>query len=226
MDNIFTSLLTFLANTEVQLLLVILAVLAIAAAVMLQGRRRRPVPLTMPASVTAELQSQTSDQTDRQHNNHTAPLTMMDRSTRGDLSDDRQMPVSADPVQAEPALFVGRTEDETIENLSLEAAQAKCAGLLAIVKQQLEASASPGAATSLRELIRIAAANGLHDQHAAARLELGELARQDGDLITACEHWQIARGLFHELKNPPRVKAVEKRMSDHGCPTDWVLNDF
>ena len=47
-----------------------------------------------------------------------------------------------------------------------------------------------------------------------------------GDLTTACEHWQIARALFHELKQGRDHAAVETRMLRNGCPTDWVLTDF
>ena len=52
------------------------------------------------------------------------------------------------------------------------------------------------------------------------------MARKSGDLTTACEHWQIARGLYVELKKEGELEQVEARMHDNGCPTDWVLNDF
>ena len=61
---------------------------------------------------------------------------------------------------------------------------------------------------------------------AMARLELGDLARACGDLTTACEHWQMARALFTDLKRPAETVAAEKRMESAGCPTDWVLNQF
>jgi tetratricopeptide (TPR) repeat protein len=70
-------------------------------------------------------------------------------------------------------------------------------------------------------------ANGRHKGvHAQARLVLGDLAHAGGDLTTACEHWQIARALFFELKQPHDHKAAETRMLRNGCPTDWVLTDF
>lgn len=62
--------------------------------------------------------------------------------------------------------------------------------------------------------------------HAKARLELGDIARAAGDLTTACEHWQIARGLYFDTRRSSDLEAVEARMQRHGCPTDWVLNDF
>jgi hypothetical protein len=108
----------------------------------------------------------------------------------------------------------------------LEDAGAGCAQLLHRAQSQLQAGDTKAAAATLRETILLAVTGELPDHHAAARLELGELARQDGDLITACEHWQIARALFQDLKNGARVKTTEARMRDHGCPTDWVLTDF
>jgi tetratricopeptide (TPR) repeat protein len=82
------------------------------------------------------------------------------------------------------------------------------------------------AAEALRKAIRLSAKLDLKDAHAAARLELGDLVGEQGDLTTACEHWQIARGLFYEIKSPGELAAAEKRMRQNGCPTDWVLNDF
>jgi cytoskeletal protein RodZ len=116
-------------------------------------------------------------------------------------------------------------EHEASDNRS-EAAEAVCARLLGVAQSQVQSGQALAAAATLREAIHLAASIGLTGQHAAARLELGELARLDGDLITACEHWQIARGLFHDLGARERVKAAETRMREHGCPTDWVLNDF
>ena len=152
---------------------------------------------------------------------HGVPLSIMDRSRPAD-----QDYTHAERANSpEPQAPVQSSRDVPDASRPGDAAQ-RCIGLLALAQSQLQAGSPPAAAGVLRDVIRLAAANGLNDHHAAARLELGELARQDGDLITACEHWQIARGLFHDLKNSARVKAVEMRMRDHGCPTDWVLNDF
>jgi hypothetical protein len=78
----------------------------------------------------------------------------------------------------------------------------------------------------LRETVRLAAKAKAAALHGEARLELAELARAAGDLTTACEHWQLARALFHDLKQRERVGETERLMQRHGCPTDWVLNDF
>jgi tetratricopeptide (TPR) repeat protein len=78
----------------------------------------------------------------------------------------------------------------------------------------------------LRKSIRAAASAGLKETHAKARVALGDIAQAKGDPATACEHWQIARGLFHELKRQGEHDAVDARMQRNGCPTDWVLTDF
>jgi uncharacterized iron-regulated membrane protein len=82
------------------------------------------------------------------------------------------------------------------------------------------------AAARLRDAIGVAALGGLDGPHAAARVELAGLYLEQGDPITACEQWQIARQLFHQLKRPTDRDAVDRRMLDNGCPTDWVLTDF
>jgi hypothetical protein len=78
----------------------------------------------------------------------------------------------------------------------------------------------------LRKSIGAAAGTGLKETHAKARVALGDIAQAKGDPVTACEHWQIARGLFYELKLKGAHDAVDARMQRNGCPTDWVLTDF
>jgi len=97
---------------------------------------------------------------------------------------------------------------------------------LSVAMREREAGAPDRAAEALRRAIRFASAHGQTDVHAAARLELGDIAEQGGDLTTACEHWQLARNLFHGLGQSQRVEEADKRMLSRGCPTDWVLNDF
>ncbi len=72
----------------------------------------------------------------------------------------------------------------------------------------------------------IAAKYGPKIAHAEARLELAEWAHKAGDLITACEHWQIARTVLQEDGQAKASAGVDQRMRDNGCPTDWVLTDF
>jgi len=82
------------------------------------------------------------------------------------------------------------------------------------------------AADLLRKSILGATSAGQKDTHAKARLALGDIAHSNGDPATACEHWQIARSLFRELRQSGEHDAVEGRMRRNGCPTDWVLTDF
>ncbi len=97
---------------------------------------------------------------------------------------------------------------------------------LALAHCRLDAGDNADAEELLRKCIR-GAAPALHKAtHAKARLALGDLAHAGGDPTTACEHWQIARALFHELKQAADHAAAEQRMLRNGCPTDWVLTDF
>ncbi len=79
---------------------------------------------------------------------------------------------------------------------------------------------------ALRSAAGYGALHGPRTAHAAARLELAEVAYDAGDLTSACEQWQLARSAFLEEGATAEHAAVEKRMRDNGCPTDWVLTDF
>ena len=110
------------------------------------------------------------------------------------------------------------------ENANLEGQLPELYLLLA--REKLDGGESAAALQALTQCIRLAAKLGSKATQAAARLELGDLSRTLGDLTSACEHWQIARALSYELKNSGLLEAAEIRMRRHGCPTDWVLNDF
>lgn len=97
---------------------------------------------------------------------------------------------------------------------------------LDLARSHLTRGSIATAADLLRKSIRLATRLAMHDTHALARVELGDIAYSEGDLTTACEHWQIARGIYHKLKSDKEFKAAEARMLGNGCPTDWVLNDF
>jgi len=97
---------------------------------------------------------------------------------------------------------------------------------LALAHCRLEAGDNADAEELLRKCLRGAAPARHKTTHAKARLALGDLAHAGGDPTTACEHWQIARALFHELKQVDDHEAAEQRMLRNGCPTDWVLTDF
>ena len=131
-------------------------------------------------------------------------------------------PSAEAPKAAKPAELA-----ERIKNAEQKSADAALAPLyLELARLQAATGADREAADTLRKCIRLAAKLGQKETHAGARLELGDLAHAEGDLTTACEHWQIARGLYHDLKSDAALAAAEKRMRGNGCPTDWVLNDF
>lgn len=88
------------------------------------------------------------------------------------------------------------------------------------------AGKSAEAAEALRGCLWEAGSQGRKDVQAEARLALGDVCLADGDTITACEHWQIARDFFHDLKRAADRDETDRRMKSNGCPTDWVLNDF
>ncbi|MEQ8823653.1 MAG: hypothetical protein RIC14_04695 [Filomicrobium sp.] len=89
-----------------------------------------------------------------------------------------------------------------------------------------EAGEDTAAADHLRNTIMLATSAADNMLHARARLELGDISQAEGDLITACEHWQLARSLFEDMSNAGDAEVCEKRMLGNGCPTDWVLTDF
>ena len=98
--------------------------------------------------------------------------------------------------------------------------------LLARAHEFLATGASEEAAGQLRLCVRLASKLKQPVIEAAARLELGDLARASGDLTTACEHWQLARSLYSALKRDIDTRAAEQRMERARCPSDWVLNEF
>lgn len=103
----------------------------------------------------------------------------------------------------------------------------RLAGLYLDLARRKLASGDPESARGLLlDSVRAATAASQRETHARARQELGEIAHAAGDLTMACEHWQIARKLFHETGLTSEHAIVEARMLANGCPTDWVLTDF
>ncbi len=97
---------------------------------------------------------------------------------------------------------------------------------LAMARDHIRAGALGPARLRLAECVQLAVQLDMRSEHAAARVELGDLALRDGDLTSACEHWQIARSVFAELGQPHARDDVLHRMEKSRCPTDWVLNQF
>jgi tetratricopeptide (TPR) repeat protein len=105
--------------------------------------------------------------------------------------------------------------------------QQQLAGLyLELAREEIAQGRTDAAREHLKSSVGCAARSRNRAVQAEARLELADLAREAGDLTTACEHWQIARSLFRELGQDAGLAETERVMQKHGCPTDWVLNDF
>ena len=136
-------------------------------------------------------------------------------------------PAPSPPVPAPQSRFSGERLLRAIEEAERGGQEKDLAGLyLQHARELLNDARSADAAQVFTKCVRFAAK---HDQRliqAEARLELGDVARTNGDLTTACEHWQLARTLLHEMKKLSEFDTVDRKMRQNGCPTDWVLNDF
>lgn len=130
-----------------------------------------------------------------------------------------------DEPAADPAPRVSLREEIQAAEERKDAA-ALPALYLALAQDEIARDNSEEGADHLRSCIRWAAKARNPATEAEARLELAELARAADDLTTACEHWQIARALFHKLDRKEALAGTEDAMRRHGCPTDWVLTDF
>lgn len=161
--------------------------------------------------------------------------TPADRRTP-DAAPEPQTLITAEPASPEstPAIVAEPVSVAAPEDFAAAIARLEKGGdqgeLAHLYIRQAGAYAGQGnldqAGSRLRDAIRVAALNGLATPHALARVELGDLYFSNGDPITACEQWQIARNLFHDLARPKDRDDVDKRMLSNGCPTDWVLTDF
>lgn len=97
---------------------------------------------------------------------------------------------------------------------------------LALARLEIASGSLDDAGEHLRICVRLSVHLKLPIEHAAARLELGDIACQHGDMTTACEHWQIARSLFQDAGRAADRDVATQRMQKNGCPSDWVLNQF
>lgn len=78
----------------------------------------------------------------------------------------------------------------------------------------------------LRDAATLAAKSKFESEHAEVRVELANLAKADGDMTSACEHWQIALQLYHDLNRKEDRDKIANCMKECGCPTGWFLNSF
>lgn len=150
------------------------------------------------------------------------------RKRRSAAVADVPLAVVAQPVEvARLTVLDGEALLSAVEEAEAENATHRLPQLyLSLAQWRLEEGAPRTAADLLRKCIRVATSAGLKEPHAKARVALGDIAQDTGDPSTACEHWQIARILFHELNQTRDYEAVDARMQRNKCPTDWVLTDF
>lgn len=114
-----------------------------------------------------------------------------------------------------------------VQRVEASGETAVLAGLYLVLARKLgEAGHTNRSLEALRSAAGLGAKYGPKSIHGAARLELADIAFRAGDLTLACEHWQLARMAFQEAGEREAHEHVDKRMRDHGCPTDWVLTDF
>ena len=148
--------------------------------------------------------------------------------------DDGPILDDAEPAKAAAQSPAVMNDETAAGRLHEQIASATALGLkdtLALLYLQLASAYQAGGNTegmlsALRSAAGTAAQHGPKAAHAEARVQLAEAAYLSGDLTSACEHWQLARGAFQDDGQKDAHAKIEKRMRDHGCPTDWVLTDF
>lgn len=162
----------------------------------------------------------------------TAPLTMISRPDATFCLEEREAPEGgAALLHLEPQDSGDLdAEERLVTALGVAEANGDAAGRtqsgLELARLMLARGARPQAEALLRKTVIVATSAKLPIAHAQARIELADLASSDGDMTTACEHWQMAKLLFHELDRRKDRELMADLMRDNGCPTDWFLTGF
>jgi hypothetical protein len=139
-------------------------------------------------------------------------------------------PVFLPETIAPPTLSLQEQEDALV--LAVEAAKAERDDValsrdsVLLAKLLIARSARSEAAALLKSAALVARRAKLPVVHAQARIELADLARSDGDMTSACEHWQMAKLMFHETGRRADQDRMADLMRQNRCPTDWVLTNF
>lgn len=172
------------------------------------GRRRVPVPLSHPVSVIIPAPTV-----------ETASVPLQ--------------PDAGEAVQPPtPQTLISESDQEGSLLLTISAAKAidddavLSSASVELARLLIARSARQDASQHLHAAVVAARRSNLPGPHAAARVELAELAYRDGDLTTACEHWQMAKLMFHETERRTDRDRIAEVMRQHRCPTDWVLTNF
>ena len=213
---ILTNLIDFSGQTGWVLLLLPFAILTVVVIGVVVGRdRTAELPAAAPPMPTPT-------HADRVEPPRVEPQPPKTAEAQADAGEDRPW----HEPHHEPAGMAGReAELLAAENRFDDAAVARISLQLA---REMMAAASPNeeVKSHLRRAIILATRLKDEETHAAARLELGDLLGDEGDMTSACEHWQIARQIYWDAHAKDQLDDVDRRMMANGCPTDWVLNDF
>lgn len=139
-------------------------------------------------------------------------------------------PVFTPVVDESPSRSADDEEKELVLSLATAKAERDDASLsrssVLLARLLIARSERVQAATLLQSAAMVARRAKLPVTHAEARIELAELALVDGDMTSACEHWQMAKLMFHETGRRLDQDRMADIMRQHRCPTDWVLTNF
>ncbi len=134
--------------------------------------------------------------------------------------------IAPTPGDARPVQDVAGLE-KRIEGLKGDPESSQLAGLYReLAAHYRNRGEYDSASATLRESLGVAMRLNLKEEQARSRLEMGEVMADKGDLVAACEQWQIARELYAETNQKNESVAIDAKMRETGCPTDWVLNEF
>ncbi|MBY0225381.1 MAG: hypothetical protein K2Q28_06210 [Hyphomicrobium sp.] len=139
-------------------------------------------------------------------------------------------PVFQAEAVAPPTLSPQEQEDALVLAVAAAKAERDDAALsrdsVLLAKLLIARSARSEAAALLQSAALVARRAKLPVVHAQARIELADLARSEGDMTSACEHWQMAKLMFHETGRRVDQDRIADLMRQNRCPTDWILTNF
>jgi hypothetical protein len=153
-------------------------------------------------------------------------MMAMASSSMGGATEPAYLPEAVAP----PGLSLQEQEDALISAVATAKAERDDVALsrdsVRLARILIARSARSEAAALLQSAALVARRAKLPVVHAEARIELADLARSDGDMTSACEHWQMAKLMFHESGRRADQDRMADLMRQNRCPTDWILTNF
>jgi hypothetical protein len=129
-----------------------------------------------------------------------------------------------------PGLSLQEQEDALVSSVAAAKADRDDVALsrdsVRLARILIARSAHAEAAALLQSAALVARRAKLPVVHAEARIELADLAQSEGDMTSACEHWQMAKLMFHESGRRADQDRMADMMRQNRCPTDWILTNF